>query len=122
MAQLPAPRCRADGLRRARVFASHETTDLRERLARDHTNVDNAFRGWNDVWLHPDFREWNIEEYLPNITVPMLLMQGSDDEYGTWKQIDAIERSTGARARAHGGIRQSAGVNQCLTERLRGAS
>lgn len=70
----------------------YETTDLRDRLARHHRDVENAFRGWNDVWLHPDFRAWNIEEFLPAIEVPMLLIQGSDDEYGTWAQIDAIER------------------------------
>ena len=70
----------------------YETTDLRDRLARHHRDVDNAFRGWNDVWLHPEFRKWNIEEFLPAIRVPMLLIQGSDDEYGTWAQIEAIAR------------------------------
>ncbi|HSP17165.1 MAG TPA: alpha/beta hydrolase [Thermoanaerobaculia bacterium] len=75
----------------ARMKIDYETTGLRERLARYHKDVDNAFRGWNDVWLHPDFRAWNIEEYLSAIRVPMLLIQGEDDEYGTGKQIEAIE-------------------------------
>jgi pimeloyl-ACP methyl ester carboxylesterase len=70
----------------------YETTDLRQRLARYHSNVDNAFRGWNDVWLDPRFIEWNIEEFLPTITVPVLLIQGTNDEYGSWKQIESIER------------------------------
>ena len=71
----------------------YETTDLRAKLERYHgANVDNAFRGWNDVWLHPDFVKWNIEEFLPRIDAPLLLVQGEDDEYGTWKQIEAIER------------------------------
>jgi pimeloyl-ACP methyl ester carboxylesterase len=70
----------------------YETTGLRERLARHHVNVDNAFRGWNDVWLHPEFIDWNIEELLPSIDVPILLIQGANDEYGTWKQVEAIER------------------------------
>ncbi len=74
----------------AKMTSVYETTDLRQKLARYHKDVDNAFRGWNDVWLHPDFRAWNIEEYLPPIDVPILLIQGADDEYGTWKQIDAI--------------------------------
>jgi pimeloyl-ACP methyl ester carboxylesterase len=69
-----------------------ETTDLRGRLGRYHRDVDNAFRGWNDVWLDPGFRDWNIEHLLGEIEVPMLLIQGSDDEYGTWKQVEAIER------------------------------
>jgi pimeloyl-ACP methyl ester carboxylesterase len=76
----------------AAMKRTYETTDLRDRLARHHRDVDNAFRGWNDVWLHPGFRAWNIEEFLPAIGVPMLLIQGSDDEYGTWAQIEAIKR------------------------------
>jgi pimeloyl-ACP methyl ester carboxylesterase len=76
----------------AAMKREYETTDLPKRLARHHRNVENAFRGWNDVWLDPRFREWNIEEFLPAITAPMLLIQGTDDKYGTWKQIEAIER------------------------------
>jgi pimeloyl-ACP methyl ester carboxylesterase len=79
----------------AAMKQQYETTDLRDRLGRYHKNVDMAFRGWNDVWLHPDFRRWNIEEFLPSIDVPMLLMQGAGDEYGTWKQVDAIVQKVG---------------------------
>ena len=67
-----------------------ETTDLRTKLARYHANVDSAFRGWNDIWLHPDFRAWNIEEYLPGIDCPVLAIQGEDDEYGTMEQMRRI--------------------------------
>lgn len=71
--------------------------DLRARLERHHgDNVDTAFRGWADAWLDPGFLDWNIEEFLPAIAVPMLLIQGENDEYGTLAQLDAIER--GARA------------------------
>jgi pimeloyl-ACP methyl ester carboxylesterase len=67
---------------------AYETTDLRARLARYHgDNVDVAFRGWNDAWLHPDFRNWSIREFLPGITLPMLIIQGRDDQYGTAAQI-----------------------------------
>jgi pimeloyl-ACP methyl ester carboxylesterase len=79
----------------ASMKREYETTDLRKRLARHHANVDEAFRGWNDVWLHPDFRKWNIEEFLPSINVPMLVIQGADDEYGTWRQVEAIARQVG---------------------------
>jgi pimeloyl-ACP methyl ester carboxylesterase len=70
-------------------------TDLRQRLARYHADVDGAFMGWNDIWLHPDFRAWNIEEYLPRITCPILAIQGLDDEYGTMAQVEAIKRQSG---------------------------
>jgi pimeloyl-ACP methyl ester carboxylesterase len=77
----------------AKIAEVYRTADLRERLARHHgTNTDIAFWGWNDVWLHPDFRSWNIESVLPAITTPMLIIQGEQDEYGTWRQVEAIER------------------------------
>jgi pimeloyl-ACP methyl ester carboxylesterase len=76
----------------ARAKAAYETTDLRERLARHHADPEAAFRGWNDIWLHPDFRAWNIEEYLSRIDCPVLAIQGFDDEYGTMAQIDAVAR------------------------------
>ena len=67
--------------------------DLRARLARYHDDVDGAFWGWNDIWLHPDFRAWNIEPLLPRISCPVLTVQGLDDEYGTVEQIDRIARA-----------------------------
>ncbi len=70
-----------------------ETTGLPRKLARHHADAEKAFRGWNDIWLHPDFRQWNIEEYLPRIDCPVLAIQGHDDEYGTMAQLEAI-RST----------------------------
>lgn len=76
----------------ARAKTAFETTDLRERLARHHADPEGAFRGWNDIWLHPDFRAWNIEEVLPRVDCPVLAIQGFDDEYGTMAQIDAVSR------------------------------
>jgi len=64
--------------------------DLRARLARHHDDVEGAFRGWNEVWLRPDFRAWTIEEYLPRVTCPVLAIQGEDDEYGTMEQVERI--------------------------------
>jgi pimeloyl-ACP methyl ester carboxylesterase len=78
----------------AAAKVTYETTDFRERLARYHDDVDAAFRGWNDIWLHPDFRSWSIERQLPDIRCPILAIQGIDDEYGTMEQIDRI--ATGA--------------------------
>jgi pimeloyl-ACP methyl ester carboxylesterase len=76
----------------AAARTAYETTDLRRRLARYHADVDSAFRGWNDIWLHADFRAWNIEDVLPGVRCPVLAIQGADDEYGTLAQIDSIER------------------------------
>jgi pimeloyl-ACP methyl ester carboxylesterase len=74
---------------------AYRAGDLRERLARRHDDVDGAFRGWNDAWLDPGFRSWNIEEYLPRVRVPSLVVQGEDDPYGTLAQVDAIARQSG---------------------------
>jgi pimeloyl-ACP methyl ester carboxylesterase len=78
---------------RARVL--YETTDLRARLRRYHQDVDRTFYGWNDIWLNPDFRGWNIREYVRSISVPMLLIQGADDEYGSSAQLQAIREDAG---------------------------
>jgi pimeloyl-ACP methyl ester carboxylesterase len=74
-----------------RIAQAYGTTRLRQRLARYHRdNTDSMFRTWTDVWLLPEFRQWNIEEYLPSIESPVLVVQGQDDEYGTVRQIDAV--------------------------------
>lgn len=65
---------------------------LRERLARFHDDVDSAFWGWNDMWLNPSFRSWNIEEELAGITCPVLAIQGDKDEYGTLEQVYVLQR------------------------------
>ncbi len=74
----------------AKTRAAYLTTSLKSKLARFHDDVDSAFWGWNDIWLDPAFRTWNIEALLPQITCPVLAIQGVDDEYGTMVQIDHI--------------------------------
>ncbi len=76
----------------AAAKTAYQSTNLRERLARHHDDVDGVFWGWNDIWLSKDFRAWNIEEYLPRIRCPILAIQGRDDEYGTMEQIRRIKR------------------------------
>jgi pimeloyl-ACP methyl ester carboxylesterase len=73
---------------------SFQSTDLPERLGRYHRDPARTFWGWNDIWLHPDFRNWNIEEYLARITCPMLVIQGLDDQYGTMAQVEAIQKQS----------------------------
>jgi pimeloyl-ACP methyl ester carboxylesterase len=76
----------------AQAKVAFETTEMRAKLARRHDDPVSTFWGWNDIWLHPDFRAWNIESFLPQIDVPMLLIQGRDDQYGTLAQIEAVSR------------------------------
>jgi pimeloyl-ACP methyl ester carboxylesterase len=74
-----------------------ETTDLKDRMARYHRDAEATFRLWNDIWLAPEFRDWNIEDVLPRITAPVLAIQGEHDQYGTLAQIDAIEAGVSGR-------------------------
>jgi pimeloyl-ACP methyl ester carboxylesterase len=77
------------GIEAARV--AWETTDLPTRLARRHRDAEATFWGWNDIWLDPAFRSWNIEDFLPGVHCPVLCVQGAGDRYGTAAQLDAIE-------------------------------
>lgn len=74
----------------AEAKAAYEGGDLKARLAKHHGDVDNAFNGWCDAWLDPAFRDWNVEEAIAYIRVPVLALQGVDDQYGTVAQIDAL--------------------------------
>lgn len=76
----------------AEAKTAYQTTDLKAKLARWHKDPDNAFKGWNGAWLDPGFRQWDITEPLAYIRVPILIVQGEDDQYGTVAQIEAAER------------------------------
>jgi pimeloyl-ACP methyl ester carboxylesterase len=76
----------------ARAKERYETADLRAKLARHHADVDVAFRGWNDAWLDPGFSKvFDIVEDLAYIRVPILIVQGEDDPYGTVRQIEVAQ-------------------------------
>jgi pimeloyl-ACP methyl ester carboxylesterase len=79
----------------AEAKTAFETTDLPQKLARHHADSARTFYGWNDIWLHADFRAWNIEQYLPSIRCPVMAIQGIDDEYGTMAQLEAIVAQAG---------------------------
>jgi len=90
-----APHIFVEDITIANIEAAREaylTTDLPHKLGRYHDDPDSAFWGWNDIWLNPDFRAWNIEDYLGDIRCPVLAIQGEDDEYGTLDQIRGIRR------------------------------
>jgi pimeloyl-ACP methyl ester carboxylesterase len=76
----------------AAAKVAYETTDMPKKLGRHHDDPDTVFRAWNDIWLAPDFRSWNIEEYLAGIRCPVMVIQGQDDEYGTMEQVRRIQR------------------------------
>lgn len=75
----------------AEIKMSYEQGDLKQKLARWHADVDNAFYGWNGAWLDPQFRDWDISDFLAYVRVPVQILQGENDHYGTMKQIEIAE-------------------------------
>jgi pimeloyl-ACP methyl ester carboxylesterase len=75
----------------AETRKAYETNSLRAKLARWHGDVDNTFYGWSDAWLDPKFRSWDISDYLAYIRVPVAIVQGADDQYGTIRQIEIAQ-------------------------------
>jgi pimeloyl-ACP methyl ester carboxylesterase len=76
-----------------------EVGDLRARLARYHADVDGAFWQWNEAWLNPEFRSFDIRAECRQIAAPVLAIQGLDDPYGTMAQIEQIELPCGQMTR-----------------------
>lgn len=64
---------------------------LKNKLNKYHEDVDGAFNGWCNIWLSEHFKEWNIEKYISKIKVPVLIIQGKNDQYGTIEQIERID-------------------------------
>jgi pimeloyl-ACP methyl ester carboxylesterase len=81
----------------AAVGETSRTSGLIERLGRHHDDAEHAFRGWHDVWLDPAFAVWSIVGLLPGIAVPVLAIQGEDDEYATPEQVETIGRGVRSR-------------------------
>jgi pimeloyl-ACP methyl ester carboxylesterase len=76
----------------ANAKAAYQTTDLRAKLARHHANVDVAFCGWSEAWLDPKFETaFDLTDALAYIRVPILVIQGADDRYGTLAQVRVVE-------------------------------
>lgn len=71
-----------------RARAAFASGKLREKLKRWHADVECAFRSWSEPWLDPAFRRWDITEALGYIRVPMLIVQGENDQYGTLRQVE----------------------------------
>lgn len=74
----------------AEATVAFESQGLRDRLARHHADVDCAFWQWNDIWLSPAFRSFDIRPDCRRIGAPLLAIQGMNDEYGTMAQLDEL--------------------------------
>jgi pimeloyl-ACP methyl ester carboxylesterase len=85
------------GIREA--MTAYQTTNLKERLEKYHgDNTDTLFRAWTQTWTRADFRNWNIESFLPAITCSVLVLQGTNDEFGSLAQVNSILNSVSGNA------------------------
>lgn len=75
----------------ARTAASYDTTDLKDRMARYHTDPEVTFRAWSAVWLNPEFKTWNVARVIDCWRISALVIQGADDQYGTAAQVTEAE-------------------------------
>ena len=88
-----------EGIQKA--VKAYEKINLKAKLAQYHgENTEMMFYSWADIWLDPSFRNWNIEAFLPKITIPLLSIQGSDDQYGTSAQVESIVGHVKGQAKA----------------------
>lgn len=81
-------------IREAKIAYETPSTQLKAKLSRYHADVDSAFYGWSGVWLSNAFQSFDIRALLPQITCPVLAVQGGQDAYGTMAQIDDIALQT----------------------------
>jgi pimeloyl-ACP methyl ester carboxylesterase len=77
-----------DAIRRAKVAFAE--TDFKHRLAKYHADPEATFKGWNDAWLAPGFAAWNIADAIDYFRVPVLAIQGRQDQYGAPAQIEEL--------------------------------
>lgn len=80
----------------AAIKVPFETGALRRRMERHHADAERTFSGWNDIWLSPQFRRWNVEAEVARVRAPVLAIQGAGDEYGTLAQLDAVAALAGS--------------------------
>ena len=85
----------------ARARAAFAETDLRARLGKYHNDPVDTFRGWSDAWLDRDFRDWSVADVIEDLQVPVLALQGEDDEYGTRAQIEVISKRASVSTETH---------------------
>lgn len=91
---LEAPHVFVEPITLAGIAAAEEvyrTTNLREKLAKYHSDPDATFAAWTETWTAPYFKDWNVEEYVPEVRCPVLMIQGLQDEYGSARQLEAIK-------------------------------
>lgn len=92
---LIAPHVYVEAAATCGIARADENSDkLIARLERYHDRANELYAAWRDTWLAPEFAGWTIEDEIRGLTAPMLLIQGSDDEYGTLEQLDRIEHAT----------------------------
>lgn len=78
-----------EGVRKA--IKVYENTRLRDKLTKIHgRKTDVIFYSWALTWTSESIVDWNIFNELENISCPVLVLQGDNDQYGTDEQVNSI--------------------------------
>lgn len=72
----------------------YRNSNLKQRLEQYHCEKTEAlFLAWAETWLSPAFRNWNMDSFLPAIQCPVMVIQGTEDEFGSIAQVEAIAKN-----------------------------
>ncbi|HCT30556.1 MAG TPA: alpha/beta hydrolase [Bacteroidales bacterium] len=81
------------------MVQAYHTTDQKTKLEKYHgNNTEALFWAWANTWTNDKYRDWSIENLLPSIKCPTLIIQGEYDEYGSLMQVDKIAEQVSGKA------------------------
>ena len=101
-----APHSEVDDQTRRGVTAARAKSfrqPLCEKLYKYHgpEKTEWLYDGWVDIWLHPDFRGCCMLDSLHKIKVPLLAIQGAEDEYGLPTQLEHLKNNCSGVVETH---------------------
>lgn len=74
----------------------YHKNNIYKKLEKYHgPKAHDLFWAWADTWLNPAFKAWNITHFLSQISCPVLLIQGREDEYASLDQQNLIAQRIG---------------------------
>lgn len=83
-----------EGIRNIKAIYEEKIQKPLQKYHGDKT--DWVFYHWANTWTDPDFKSWNMNTELKQIQCPILAIQGADDQYGSFEQLEIIRDVCGA--------------------------
>lgn len=83
--------CTVEGIRATTQAFEEGKLDGLKKFHGDKTN--DLFYAWSKTRLNPTFMEWDIRFEIQPINVPVLAIQGKEDQYGSYGQLNGIRNA-----------------------------